>query len=132
MTSIPVPSMVSSNIQYMRLVSWAKCHQQINRENIFSLGKQSLVVILIASDYPPTSAINIFSDDQIYYPRCLSFSATLCLSHTHTLSVSPLSCSPPTTFGPIFNPVVLYRLDHSINAFCKELFSFQRAAPTWN
>ncbi len=55
-----------NNIQHLRLVGWAKCLQQINREIILILGKQSLAAILIVSDYPPTSAINIFSNDQIY------------------------------------------------------------------
>jgi len=115
-------------IQYLRLVGRAKCLQQINRENILSLGKQSLAVFLIVSDYPPTSAINIFSNDQIYWPCQHSFSAMLHLSLSLSLflSVSPLSCSLPTTFGSVFNTVVHYHLDYSINIFCKELFSFQR------
>ncbi len=46
--------------------------------------------------------------------------------HSLSLSVSPLSCSLPTTFGSVFNTVMHYHLDHSINVFCEELFSFQR------
>jgi len=113
-------------IQYLRLVSRAKCLRQINRENILSLGKQSLAGILIVSDYPPTSVINIFSNDQIYWSRHHPFSNTLPLSLSPSLSVSPLPCSLPVTFDSVFNPVVHYHLDHSINTFCKELFSFQR------
>jgi len=43
-----------------------------------------------------------------------------------SLSLSLLSCSLPTTFGSVFNPVMHYHLDHSINTFRKELFSYQR------
>jgi hypothetical protein len=43
-----------------------------------------------------------------------------------SLSVSPLFCSLSTTFHSVFNPVVSEVHDHSINALCKELFSFQR------
>jgi hypothetical protein len=53
-------------------------------------------------------------------------SNTLPLSLPLSLSASPLSCSFPTTLLSVFNPVMHYHLDHSINAFCKELFSFQR------
>jgi hypothetical protein len=85
------------------------------------------VGILIVSDYPPTSVINIFSDSQIYCPRHHLFAATLCLSLSLSLSlsVSPLSCSLPTTICSIFNPAMCYHLDHSINTFHEELFSFK-------
>ncbi len=111
-------------IQYLRLVRRAKCLQQIYRENILGLGKQSLVGNLMVSDYPPTSVRNIFSNGQIHYLRHHSFAATLCLSPS--LSVSPLSCSFPTTLRSVFNPVVHYHHDHSINAFHNVLFSLQR------
>ncbi len=113
-------SITLTSIQYLRLIGQAKCHQQINREIILSLGKQSLVGILIVSDYPPTSAINIFSNDQIYCPCQHLFSAMLCLSLSPSLSL----LLSPYNFG--FNPVVHCHLDHLINVFHKELFSFQR------
>jgi hypothetical protein len=118
-----------------------KCRQQIYRENILIVEKQSLAAILITSDYPPTSAINIFSNNQTYFPRHLSFSAMLCLFHTHThththtlslsLSVSLLSCSLPTTFGSVFNPV-MYHLDHSINVFLQRVVLISKVGPTRN
>jgi hypothetical protein len=36
-----------NGVQYLQLVGRAKCLQQIDRENIISLGKQSLAGILI-------------------------------------------------------------------------------------
>ncbi len=83
-----------NSIQDLRLVGRGKCLQQINRENILSLGKQSLVGILIVSDYPPTSVINIFSNDQIYCPCHLSSSAMLCLSPSLFLCPSAILLSP--------------------------------------
>jgi len=80
-------------IQHLQVVSRVKCPQQINRENILSLGKQSLRGILIVSDYPPTSAINIFSNDQIYCPHHLLFSAMLCLSPSLFLCLSAILLS---------------------------------------
>jgi hypothetical protein len=82
-------------MQYLRLVGRAKCHQQINRENILSLGKQSLAGILIISDYPPTSAINIFSKKSNLLPMpSLVFSKALSLSLSLSLSLHYLALSP--------------------------------------
>ena len=47
-----------------------------------------------------------------------------------SLSVSPLSCSLPRTSIWVFNPVMSNKKYHWINAFCKELFSFLKVAPT--
>ncbi len=88
-------------------------------ENILIVGKQSLADILIVSEYPPTSATNTLSNDQIYH----LFSETLCLSPS---SVSPLSCSLPTMFASVFKPCCALSCYHWINVFRKELFSFQR------
>ncbi len=61
-----------------------------------------------------------------------SFISSNTLPLSPPLSVSPLSCSLPTTFCSVFNPVMSNTLDQSINAFCKELFSFLKVAPTQN
>jgi hypothetical protein len=113
-------------IQYLQLVGPTKCHQQINRENILIVGKQSLAAILIVSDYPPTSAINIFFPTVKFIAHAISHFQQRSVSHTLSLPVSLLSCSLSTTFDSVFNPVVHYHRDHSINIFCKESFSFQR------
>jgi hypothetical protein len=78
--------------------------------------KQSLVVILIVSDYPPTSAINIFSNNQIYYPHHLSFSATLCLSHSLFLSLRCSALSPQLLILYL-TLSCNYHLDHSIREY---------------
>ncbi len=82
--------------------------------------------ILIVKDYSPKSAINIFFNDQIYCPRHLSFSAILCLSHSLSFSVSPLSCSLPTPFDSVYKPCRALSCYQLINIFRKELFAFQR------
>ncbi len=57
---------------------------------------------------------------------------------SNTLSPPPLSLSlcylalSPQLSHWVFNPVMSNNHDHWINAFCKELFSFLRVAPTWN
>jgi hypothetical protein len=59
-------------------------------------GKPIISGILIVLDYPPKSAINIFSNNQIYCPRHLSFSAMLCLSPSLFLCLSAILISPHT------------------------------------
>ncbi len=49
-----------------------------------------------------------------------------------SLSLSAISLSPHNLFCWVFNPVVSNIHDHSINAFCKELFSFKKVAPIQN
>ncbi len=89
-------------------------------------GKHINLRILIVSDYSPESAINIFSNDQIYCPRHLSFPATLCLSHSLSFSVSLLSYSLPTPSDSVYKPCRALSPYQLINEFRKELFSFKR------
>ncbi len=65
-----------------------------HQRKYYNRGKQIISGILIVSDYSPKSAINIFSNDQIYCPRHLSFSAMLCFSPSLFLCLSAILLSP--------------------------------------
>ncbi len=111
-----------------RLVGQTKGLQQTTEKIIYP-EKIIIMAILMIYNYPSLSVINIFSNGQFYYWRHHLFAATLYLSLSFSLSVSPLSCSLPATFHWLFNPVVPNNHDHWINTFFKELFSFLRVVP---
>ncbi len=88
-----------------------------------------LMSILIKSQIIlPLAVINICP-----MVKFIADAKTLSLLHLSpflSLSVSRLSCSLPTTFRCVFNPVALTKSYHWINEFCQMLFSFIRVAYT--
>ncbi len=93
----------SPSVGDLRLVIRSKCRLETNREKMQIMGTMSLATFLIISlincTFCSISVSICFSLNGPFYCRCsVPLPAMLCLSHTHSLSVSPLFCSLPLTF----------------------------------
>jgi hypothetical protein len=89
-------SMAMQQILYTRSATcqWNKMSLADYQRKYYNCGEHISISILIVSDYSPKSAINIFSNYQIYCPHHLSFSAMLCFSHSLFLCLSAILLSP--------------------------------------
>ncbi len=83
--------------------------------------------------HPNNLGLSLYICQKIFLQRpILLLMQSLICSNTLPLSPSLLSCSLPTTFCWVFNPVVSNNNHHWINTFGKELFSFLKVTPTRN
>jgi hypothetical protein len=113
---------------------WVKSAEKNNTIKIIPPKLSEIILMSILIKYLiilPLAVINIcptvkfIADAKTLLLQCS-------ISLPFSLSVSLLSCSLPTNFRCVFNPVVLMKSYHWINKFCQMLFSFIWVAYTKN